>query len=295
MSIRSSLIDILMKQFNSKRDYTDDKKFADYLNKKRESNSKPYKLKYTFNKSIIVESQKIGSMQYYVFNRGYCKKTIFYFHGGSYIDKPLIFHFKFVEKLLLNKNVCVVFPIYPRLPDNNASICHKKINKLFSDFVSKNEVEEVVLMGDSAGGGLALGLAQQIKSSQPYYTFNKQKVILLSPWLDVSTDNPDIKDIQPFDYQLNQVRLNKLGKIWANGDTKQSPASPLYGDMDCGKISVITGTRDILYPDMLILKQKIESLNKEINFLTVDNMPHCFMLMPTKEADEVFNKILKLI
>lgn len=295
MSITSNVIDAVIKQFNNKKFFEDNLKFSDYINKKRKINSKKYSLRYPFNKSIIVEKQRISTMQYYVFNRKYCKKTIFYFHGGSYIDRPLIFHFRFIEKILKEKEVCIVFPIYPRLPNHSSEECYKKIKHLFADFVSKNEVDDIVFMGDSAGGGLALGLAQLAKLSHDYYRENKQAVILLSPWLDVSTDNQVIKKIQPNDFQLSQVGLSKLGLLWANGETKKAPASPLFGDVDCGRITLMTGTREILYPDDLLLKQKVESLGIKINFYEYKDKGHCFMLMPTPEADIAFKLLLKHI
>jgi acetyl esterase/lipase len=295
MSVASSVIDSIIKQFNKKDYYEDDNKFQEYLERQREINSRKHKMMYPFHKSIIVENQKISNMQYYVFNRNNCKKTIFYFHGGAYISRPNIFHYRFLERVLREKDVCVVFPIYPRLPDSNYEICYKKLKKLYCDFIEKNEVEEVIFMGDSAGGGLALGIAQQVKKDSKYYNEGKQKIIMLCPWLDVSTDNKGIVKIRDNDYQLHQVWLQKLGKLWAIDNTKKSPASPLFGDVDCGEITLFTGTREILYPDCLLLKHKVESCGGKINFYSYKNMSHCFMLMPTPEAENAIKDIIKHI
>ena len=59
-------------------------------------------------------------------------------------------------------------------------------------------------MGDSAGGGLALGLEETLSLN------NKQlpaKTILISPWLDTSMTNPKIDEIQPRDKVLNKFKL----------------------------------------------------------------------------------------
>lgn len=51
-------------------------------------------------------------------------------------------------------------------------------------------------MGDSAGGGLALGLALALKTeniTQP------KDIILLSPWLDVTLSNEDIPKYESSD------------------------------------------------------------------------------------------------
>src|SRR3712207_7656426 len=47
----------------------------------------------------------------------------------------------------------------------------------------------VTLAGDSAGGGLALGLAQTLRDQglpQP------RRLLLVSPWLDLTLGNPDL-------------------------------------------------------------------------------------------------------
>ena len=295
MSIGSNVIDSIMKRFVNKKIFEDDDKFNSYIEKKKHANSKNFYLRYHFSKDIIVESQRIGEMKYFVLNRTKCHKTIFYFHGGSYIDKPNLFHYRFIEKILQNKEVCVVFPIYPRLPDNTSSYCYDCISNLFNDFVSKNVVEEAILMGDSAGGGLALGLAQLVKHTHNYYANNKQKVILLCPWLDMSLDNPEISDILENDYQLSQVGLSKLGALWSENKMKTAPASPLFGDLDCGEITVVTGTREILYPDNLVLKKKLEELGKVFYYYEFPNMAHCFMLMPISESEKAIKQIMKRI
>ena len=295
MSVGSKVINAIMKKVVNKKIFEDDIKFGSYIERKRKDNSRKFYLNYHFSKEIIVESQKIGGMKYFVFNRLNCKKTIFYFHGGSYVDKPNVFHYRFIEKILLTKDVCVVFPIYPRLPEHTSTECYSCVCSLFNDFISKNVVNEVILMGDSAGGGLALGVAQQVKHSHNYYNNGKQKVILLCPWLDMALDNPEINEILENDYQLSQVGLSKLGKMWAEGNMKVAPASPLYGDIDCGEITIITGTREILYPDNLVLKKKLEDLGKTVNYYEFNDMSHCFMLMPIPEADIAMKKILRRI
>lgn len=296
MRLTSGLINRLIKLFWDKSFFEDDNKFNAYLEKKRESNKKTYYLRYRFPKEIIVETQKIQGMRYFVFNRVNCnKKTIFYYHGGSYIDKPNYFHFKFLERLLLEKEVCVVMPIYPRLPDNTAIECYKMLNILFDDFISKNQVDNIVFMGDSAGGGLALGMAQQVKDRYEFYKKNKQKIVLLSPWLNMAVDNPQVDIIQPYDYQLSKVGLAKMGAMWSNGDNKSSFVSPLYGDLDCGKIDVFVGTRDILFPDSHELQEKLKDKGLQHGFYKFDNMSHCFMLFPTQEADNAFRQIMECV
>ena len=52
MSVASSVIDSIIKQFNKKDYYEDDNKFQEYLERQREINSRKHKMMYPFHKSI---------------------------------------------------------------------------------------------------------------------------------------------------------------------------------------------------------------------------------------------------
>lgn len=59
------------------------------------------------------------------------------------------------------------------------------------------EPADLILMGDSAGGGFVLALAQFMKQEE---VPQPSQLILLSPWLDLSLSNPNIKEIDPSDF-----------------------------------------------------------------------------------------------
>ena len=66
----------------------------------------------------------------------------------------------------------------------------------------------LIIMGDSAGGGLSLALLEKI--SQEDIKMPK-KTILISPWLDVRMDNPKIEQVKEQDKKLNKEALKILG------------------------------------------------------------------------------------
>ncbi len=104
-------------------------------------------------------------------------------------------------------------------------------------------------MGDSAGGGLALALAQKLKKdgmTQP------QQIILLSPWLDVTMTNPEFKDREAGDPMLDIEGSQMAGKAYAGRlNTKNYLVSPMYGDLTgLAKISLFTSGKDMLIADV---------------------------------------------
>ena len=291
MSFSSEVVDKIIARFNDRKMYNSKAAFEKWLAKKEKDNAKPYHLFYPFSNLITVETMKIDGMRYYVLNRQFCKKTIFYYHGGAYISRPTIMHWRFVETLLLKTDVCVVFPIYPRMPQYTCHDCISKCVKLYNNFLKNNDVEEVIFMGDSAGGGLALAMSEQVKKLPE----KRVKAILISPWIDVNTNNKESDAIQPTDKMLSKKGLHMLGKIWSNGDLKDTVASPIWGDLTRADIMVVVGTNDLLYPDTKVLCELAKKQGTSVDFHEYKDMCHCFILMPTPEAEDATKLVLKEI
>ena len=93
------------------------------------------------------------------------------------------------------------------------------IEPLYRDLIAKVGKERLILMGDSAGGGMALGLLEkmgEIGEKMPY------KTILLSPWLDVTMTNPEVEEKEKVDPVLLKEALIVAGKKYAGEDGMDS-------------------------------------------------------------------------
>ena len=150
-------------------------------------------------------------------------------------------------------------------------------------------------MGDSAGAGLALALSQKLKTEnieQP------SKIILLSPWLDVSMKNPDAELIEKNDIMLKIDSLKRAGKLYAgNSNTDNYLISPINGSIeDLPEISIFIGTHDILYPDCIKLKNKLKEQKVAFNFFEYPKMFHDWMLVTMlDESKNVLQQIATII
>jgi acetyl esterase/lipase len=105
-------------------------------------------------------------------------------------QQPLSLHWKFMDKLAQSLNAKIIAPIYPKVPHFSYQHTYPKLVNRYLDILSGVESPgQVTLMGDSAGGNIALGLAQLLKVAripQP------KDIILLSACLDMRLDNPEL-------------------------------------------------------------------------------------------------------
>lgn len=223
--------------------------------------------------------------------------VIFYTHGGGYVHQPQKPHFTFLAKLVKDLDVKVVFPIYPKYPKYNHTDVLPKLETAYRELMKTTQADKVTLMGDSAGGGLALAFAMYLRDKG----FEKCKdVVLISPWVDVTMDNPAIVEADAKDPMLAAWLPRKIGLAWAgeSGDRKNPYVSPLFGDLTgLGKISIFIGTHDILYPDVEKLHQRLLAEGVDHNYTCRPEMNHVYVLyplMPEAKADrEAIIKIIK--
>lgn len=257
-------------------------------------NEAPYELDVKFQQKHGIQKEQIDNMLYYKINeQSNPKKVIYYFHGGAYINEPLTFHWRYLVKLAQNTNFTIVVPIYPKLPRNTHEECYRVIHSLYTQLEKKYDAP-FIFMGDSAGGGLALGFAQDVKKEGKK---KPEQIVLHSPWLDVTGEHPDYLKIQKLDPMLGLAGAQELGKLWANGlDPKYYKISPLNGDLtDIGRITVFVGTAELVLVDAQLLLEKAKEQGVEILYFEYPKMNHVFPVFPIPEAKHAMNRLLPII
>lgn len=221
-------------------------------------------------------------------------KVVLYLHGGAYVTTIKKYYWKFVEELILKTNATIVIPDYPLAPSSNCENAIDFVVQLYQELLKKYSSENIDLMGDSSGGGLALGFAMQLsKENKP----QPHQIILLFPWLDVTMSNKDILEIDKKDKILGIEPLQIAGKAFAGElDLKDYRVSPIYGDFSgLGKISVFIGTHDLFVADCRKLKSLAKTSNISMNYFEYPKMFHGWVLASMQESKVAINQISSLI
>ena len=114
---------------------------------------------------------------------------ILYFHGGSYAAEATEKHWEFIQKLALDTKATIIMPDYPLIPKYNYKDVFEMVEPLYKEIIEKVDSNNLIVMGDSAGGGLGLALMEKMSEEEIEVS---KKIILISPWLDVRLTNPEI-------------------------------------------------------------------------------------------------------
>ncbi|MCI9246753.1 MAG: alpha/beta hydrolase [Clostridia bacterium] len=183
------------------------------------------------------------------------KKAVFYLHGGSYIAELTPTYWNFLSDLTQDTGATIIVPDYPLAPQYHYKDVFNMIIPLYKETTKKVKAENLIIMGDSAGGGMGLALVKKIGQEE---LTEPSKTILISPWLDVTMENPEIKKVQEKDKMLNTELLRLAGISYAGEreNTKNHHISPIYGPMEkLENVVIYTGTYDILNPDVHRLQE----------------------------------------
>lgn len=243
----------------------------------------------------VEQSTVMGQAVYTMYPKaGKSKVHVLYLHGGAYVFGIQSYHFNLVTRLILATGCTVTVPDYPLAPKHSYKDAYDMVTPIAEDIVKQAGSDSFVLMGDSSGGGLALGLAQHLRD----LTIPQPKdIILLSPWLDVTMENPEILAIDKFDPILGINGLILAGKAYAGDqDTKHPLVSPIYGNLDnLAKITLFISTNDLLYADAKKFKSIMDEKELPLRFEVFEGLFHDWMLFDIRESRKVMDTIKSIL
>ena len=182
-------------------------------------------------------------------------------------------------------------PNYPLLPLHTAAEAHPLMLRLYRDLLKGIPASRVLIMGDSAGGGFTLALAQQIRHDSLDLP---RRLVLISPWVDVMGGDPSL---QGRDNWLTIDVLQKYGTAWAGQmDVSDPVISPLYGDMEgLPPTDLFTGTWEVFYTDVCKTYDKMKAAGVDVRLHVAEKMGHVYPLWPSPEGRKARHEIAKII
>lgn len=222
---------------------------------------------------------------------------ILYFHGGSYVAEATEKHWEFIEQIVNDTGATFILPDYPLTPKYTYKDVFKMVVPLYKEMIDKVDTNNLIIMGDSAGGGLGLALEEKIgEENLPM----PAKTILISPWLDVRLTNPAIDEVQKLDKELNKETLKLAGIAYAGDDGIDSYlVNPIEGDLSkLENVTIFTGTYDILNPDVQVLKEKTEKVGVQIDVKEYEQAGHIWLIEKNSSQELIqqgYQEILKLV
>ena len=262
----------------TKPDYMDSRaKIDEFLSKKPNQNPP----------GGVFKSIEIENVQVYAFGRENAENSILFIHGGAYVNEINYQHLIYCFLLARKLDAYVMAPVYPLAPLHKAAETYGLITPLYEKLIQKHNL---ILMGDSAGGGFVHSFCQYLKTIN---TPQPKQIITFSPWVDISMSSAPFKSSD--DPILGEIGLREIGKSWA-GDmsTKDYRVSPLYGDNEgLPKTLIFAGDNEIFYHDIVKYVENLKGDGVDVRFITGHGLFHIYPMFPIPEARNAFGEIKK--
>lgn len=222
--------------------------------------------------------------------------VLVYLHGGAYvvgIGEP---HWWLLSRLCHETGRTGVMVDYRLAPEHPYPAALDDALAVVGTLAEQHGAEKVVVVGDSAGGGLAVATAMKRRDEgQPL----PGKLGLLSPWLDLTMANPAIAALEKKDRVLARRGLLEAGEQYAGGSDPKGPyLSPLYGEpADLPPTLLQVGGLELFLPDCRAYRQKTAAQNGSLSYREYPKLFHVwpllFPLLP--EGEEAVREMVRFI
>lgn len=271
------------------------KEKADYLKENRDCSFSVPKLLYS---TCSVREWECGGTRLVsiVHHDIVAKREAIYYHGGAYAVGVKPYHFYFIQELSKLLEARITLIDYPLAPANTVEVTFPSAVKAYETIAKQAEGKDLILLGDSAGGGLALAVAMYLRDNQVTRFFPKN-IILYSPWLDISMDHPDMGSLESLDFILNRQALKAIGNVYRGAlDLKDYRVSPFFGKLDrLGDIKVFYSTDELFYAECETFSKKTDLLETRIFPEVYCQMPHVWVMLPIEERTQALESTLRFV
>lgn len=296
-SIMASLAEVYMILVDRDEIYEQGTPYVHNLRLQGVLNLEDYKIPSAVTMDVPVYDKHEHDMQvFYINEEAFDDTVILYIPGGAYLNNPLKYHWNLINNITQQTGCPVILPIYLKVPNYTCDDAYEKMIDFYKDLATREDVEHIIFMGDSSGGGMSLALAQILRDEYPDL-LQPEDLFLIVPWLDVSMETEGIEDIAETDPMLGIYGLADIGKFWAGERDVHDPmVSPIYGTFEnLGRITLFAGTNDMLYPDIDKFDKILTEQGIEHTYVVEENLDHPYPLFPTPEADEAQQLMIDMI
>ncbi|MGE0056320.1 MAG: alpha/beta hydrolase fold domain-containing protein [Hyphomicrobium sp.] len=222
-------------------------------------------------------------------------KIAVYTHGGAYVAGTAKATINDSGLFASSIGLKVISIDYTLAPHSKWQETTDEVVTVFKALVEQGySMKNIVIYGDSAGGGLAAGSVLKMRDlgiGMP------AAVVLWSPWADI-TETGDtyvtLRDAEPTYTYTTLLGPSALAYA-SSSDQKQPYVSPVYGDFTKGFPPTLIqgGTKEIFLSNFIRLYQAIDQAGQSVKLDLYEGMPHVFQhkLPNSAEAGIAMGKV----
>lgn len=231
-------------------------------------------------------------------NRAHMKKyVLLYCHGGGYSTGSCLYGRTLTAKLAATTSMDVLSFDYRLAPEHPYPAALQDAMKVWNYLMLLGYgARDIILIGDSAGGNLALSLTLKLKDEERLLP---RGIVLMSPWTDLTSSGKSHETNAGIDPVLDKEYIDRMIAAYTagGGEKLDNPyISPLFGNFKGFPPTYIqVGDNEILLSDSLELHRRMVEANVSVRLDHFEGMWHVFQMSPFKTAYEAMDKNAEFI
>ena len=204
--------------------------------------------------------------------------VILYFHGGGYVMGSPSTHAALAFRLTSDTGLPTCLPMYRLAPEHPFPSAFEDALLAWNALRAQgHSAENIVLGGDSAGGGLALALLTHLCSQgepKPACCF------VFSPFVDLSCSGASITENAGHELLLPEHRLEEIcAEVLAGADPSDPRISPLFGNFQSTPPVLIQVARtEVLRDDSCRMATRLRDQGADVTLQLWGDVPHVWQL-----------------
>lgn len=278
LSRRSKLIKYLVAEFNSNKRFQD--KFTTESYGKSDMDVEYHYPDHLEAERIHMENFEMEKLTW---KDSTSRWVVLHLHGGGYVG-AMRKHYKQMAGLYseVGGGATVVTVDYRVAPEHTFPAALEDALAAYEWILDQGySHDQIIIAGDSAGGGLAMALVHALKAS---WRKLPAGIVAMSPWTDVTCSGNSYKD----NFEIDPVFGNERSELVfenpyvGDADPRDPRISPLFGDFyGFPPMLIQVGTDEMLLSDSISVAEKAKSAGVKVRLSIYNGMFHVFQMAGT--------------
>jgi epsilon-lactone hydrolase len=202
--------------------------------------------------------------------------VLYYLHGGGFTAGSCVTHRELAARLCLAGGVRVLLIDYSLAPEHAFPAALEDAAAGYQWLLAQGiSPQQIVIGGDSAGGGLALATMVWLREHTVTLPAGG---VLLSPWTDLALAGSSIQTRADLDPLCSQASLQRAAQWYlAGADPADHFASPVYAELyGLPPLLIQVGDHEILLSDSTRVAEQARALGVDVTLEVYDELWHVF-------------------
>jgi acetyl esterase/lipase len=207
------------------------------------------------------------------------EKVLYFLHGGGYATGSIKTHTEMVSRICRAAGLRGLLIEYRLAPEHSFPAAVEDAATAYRWLLGQGiSPEDIVIAGDSAGGGLTLATLANLRDCADSLP---AAAVCLSPWTDMEAIGESVQTNAAVDPLIDREELLRLAGLYLAGADPRTPlAAPLYADpKGMPPLLIQVGRAEVLMDDSIRFAERAKAAGVDVTLEVWDEMIHVWQIM----------------